>query len=130
LPCPADSLFYVAQRKGAGKRNRSFKDKITHACASCGAAVAVGVFFCATCVGAAQSTQAGPRPPASPGTVAAAVSHHPQLTPLRYTLAELHGLPWLPADRPDDRDLPDPDGTFWPGGVFAGTAVTGTATRG
>jgi hypothetical protein len=115
---PADSFFYVARRKAAGKRQRSVKGKIVHACASCGAA---GVLICAECMVAVGPTQAAPRPSA-----VVKVSLAPQFGSGHYAQG---GPGLLPLGRLDDHDRPEPDGTLWPGDAFASTAITGVGWR-
>lgn len=116
-------------RKGKDSRRRkdSIKDRIVHACAQCGAAVAAGALVCATCVIAATPAQARPRP-AEPQS--AVVKWSPAKQPHFSPFAGPEGLAGLLGDRPEDRDLPEPDVTLYPPGVFAaGTAVTATAPR-
>ncbi len=109
----------------------SLKGTVVHLCKTCGKVAVVGALYCATCLGAGPA-QAAPQPPEPHPVVQ--VSPAPQFEPVLryYTISELeargwHGLP--PVSPPDDNDLPEPDATFYEGGVFAGTAVTGTATR-
>jgi hypothetical protein len=117
----------MARHKAPGNRKRPLGKRITHACVKCGAAVATGMLICVECIRAAGPAQAAPRPPEVVRVCPAPVSHGP----LRYyTIAELAERGWLlpPIDRPENNDLPEPDATFYEGGVFAGTAATGTAT--
>jgi hypothetical protein len=121
-----DSLFDMAQRKGV--RKRPLREKITRTCASCGAALAAGAVCCATCLVAAGSAQAALRPPE---VVKVSV---PNMEPLRYVpfaeMREPGRAGWAPADRFDDHDLPELDGTFYTSGVFAGgTAIATTTPR-
>jgi hypothetical protein len=103
------------------RRKRSPKKKITRVCAKCSAAVAAGAVLCATCV-VAGPAEAAPRPLAV--VKYAPITMEPEgFVPFEEMRAGWPGPAWI--GRFDDHDQPEPDATFYTGGIFAGgTAST------
>jgi hypothetical protein len=86
-----------------------------------------GALICADCMIAAAPAQAAPRPYPVVKVAPAA-----QLAPGHYPAA-MNDQGWpglLPIGGLDNHDLPEPEAPVYASGIFAGTAVTGTAARG